>query len=60
MPDAIANDPAKLDANVASSDVMATGHHGAVTGAADGAELGGVVGTLGGPVCPDTMRTVNW
>jgi hypothetical protein len=31
MPDAIADDAAKLDAAVALSDVMATGHHGAVS-----------------------------
>jgi threonine dehydrogenase-like Zn-dependent dehydrogenase len=31
MPDAIANDPVKLNASVALSDVMATGHHGAVS-----------------------------
>jgi threonine dehydrogenase-like Zn-dependent dehydrogenase len=31
MPDAIADDAAKLDAVVALSDVMATGHHGAVS-----------------------------
>jgi threonine dehydrogenase-like Zn-dependent dehydrogenase len=30
MPAAIANDPKKLDASVALSDVMATGHHGVI------------------------------
>lgn len=44
MPNAIAADPAKYDAAVTLSDVMATGHHGAVTA---GAHAGGTIVVIG-------------
>jgi threonine dehydrogenase-like Zn-dependent dehydrogenase len=44
MPDAIAGDPAKLDASVTLSDVMSTGHHGAVTAEASAGSTIVVVG----------------